>query len=196
MLRRVAAAASVLVALMALGSTPVGAQMSAVAVTGAGALDAVACPGPESCVAVGVGNLAATQTDGSWDVASLPLPADAATAFQVTTLTSIACPTSNWCVAAGSYDTEAGVQHVSGLFETEADGSWEATSTAGLIPESVVCPVVNGCVAIETNGPGGTPIVATQSGGAWQTAPISLPGDASPGLSDNVSGLACPSNGS
>ena len=75
-----------------------------------GELDAIACPGPGNCVAVGdyttaggsvplIENLA----DGTWAESSPQLPVNATKTDQAVYLNAVACARTSYCVAVGSY---------------------------------------------------------------------------------------------
>lgn len=133
-----------------LTATEIAPPEGGVASGGPANLNAVACPSPGSCVAVGgylpAANdeepLAATKTLGSWSSTALPLPANATSTLQHPQLTSIVCMSAQMCIAVGSYNAVINSTNdmENGLVETETDGSWRATSTGSLVLASVACP--------------------------------------------------------
>jgi hypothetical protein len=78
-------------------------------------LYSVACHGNSSCVATGTYQdssgsyqaLLVTGSGTSWHATQAPLPADALTSPGAD-LSSVACPSTTWCIAAGEYNASSG----------------------------------------------------------------------------------------
>lgn len=97
-------------------------------------LEAVQCPSPDRCVAVGtyeasedeVIGLSEVWTDKTWSAASLPIgglvPAPAGTV--TTTPSKLSCPTANFCVTVGTYRDLYG--DLQGFADTYTAGKWTA----------------------------------------------------------------------
>jgi hypothetical protein len=99
-------------------------------------LNAVSCPVPGFCVAVGTykdddgryWGLIDTFSRGTWHAVAAPEPAkdsagEAPSLTETETgLTSVSCTSANNCVAVGSYDDEVGFYY--GLIETLSKGTW------------------------------------------------------------------------
>jgi hypothetical protein len=146
---------------------------------------AVSCPAAGQCTAVGIYDYYAragdpdhgrglidTLSDGSWTATEAPLPPDANTDPGVRLL-SISCPTTTFCAAGGYYNTRSRA-----LLETFSQGSWSATSAAGLdttgqIVTGVTCPAAGWCEAV-----GGSVLQGLIWGlrnGTWQVSTTPVP---------------------
>ena len=117
------------------------------------ALDAVACPAPGVCTAVGTyvtasgiqQGLILSESNGRWTAATTPLPSDG---DGVVALDGISCPTIGSCMAVGSYDDDGTPV---GLLLTEVGGTWLAsTPPAGLYNGlyAIACPVTTDCISV------------------------------------------------
>lgn len=120
---------------------------------------AISCASDTSCTATGYyldssGNqqgLLLTQSSSGWSATEAPLPANAAANPNVT-LSSIACPSTATCVAAGTYTDSSG--STQGLLLTWSGSSWRAAeaplpsnaaSNPGVNSMTVSCPNSSGC---------------------------------------------------
>jgi hypothetical protein len=126
-------------------------------------LNSVACQSATTCVAAGeystssgTQGLMLTGSGTSWTPAAAPVPADALTPLQ-TGLYSVTCPSTSWCVIAGSYATAApgGGQTAAGLAVIGSGTSWTTTlaplpgnanSVSIPLMNSVACPSATSCV--------------------------------------------------
>ncbi len=101
-----------------------------------GALDSVACTTITSCVAVGTYNdsssarwgLVDTLSGSTWSASQATEPAGAGTdgsSTQSATLDLVGCPSTSWCVAAGTYEDANG--YTDGFVETGTAGSFSVT---------------------------------------------------------------------
>ena len=126
-------------------------------------MQGTACVAPGACIAVGAYSgdnqpttpLIETLAAGVWTPLVAPLPPDAVqSSAGGALLTSIACPTRQWCVAVGSYTSAGGSGH--GLVETFAHGIWTASTvpapakarSASTGLASVACTGVHSCMAV------------------------------------------------
>ena len=127
-------------------------------------LYSVACESATTCVAAGrystssgTQGLILTGSGTSWTPAAAPVPANAVTPLQVG-LDSVTCPSTSWCVIAGSYATAAtgGGQTVAGLAVIGSGTSWNTTLAP--LPgnaysfttylNSLACPSTTSCVSV------------------------------------------------
>jgi hypothetical protein len=160
-------------------------------------LNAIDCPAPGTCVAIGDDNESGharpfieTLSGGNWTAAWAPLPAGAAPASATGAgLSGVACPGTGSCVAVGGY-TERGGNTATALIDTLAGGQW--TAAAAPLPADAVagqfaslsgvsCPAPGSCVAVGsyTQRSGPRFLAETLSGGTWNAAAPPLPADAS-----------------
>lgn len=143
------------------------------------ALLSVSCGAVGFCAAVNEFNAAIdTLSDGTWTATNAPLPA---TGVQSESLSSVACPSSESCVAVGSYRTGGQSQ---GLLEDLADGAWavtqaplpsDANSTDNASLNSVTCSSAKSCQAVgiynEPVDPDwGEGVIDTLDNGSWTAA--------------------------
>jgi hypothetical protein len=143
------------------------------------------CGAPGSCTAVGtyhrpgdvVASLIEVLSHGTWraENGSSPLAGSA------TALEHVSCPSASTCVAVGVYE---GTSSEAPLVNTIVNGTVTAATTPPLPagatggPHSsqsllgVSCPTTTYCVAVGgyTTASGFSPLVETDSGGAWHTA--------------------------
>lgn len=148
--------------------------------------DTISCPTTTSCTGAGVTGtgvpFATTETSGTWGTATtLPLPSgDAAIRLDV------ACGSVGSCVAAGSYETQAGAT-VPILVE-ETSGAWGAVTTVtppvgaftGTAERATMlrpwCASAGNCEVLEVyESPGSVQLMTTtETAGVWSTTtPIS-----------------------
>jgi hypothetical protein len=161
----------------------------------------LACPAAGACTAVGnylvsAGidhPLAYTESSGTWSVAPLPLPANAASSAGQSRLSSVACTTSGSCTAVGAYATQAGAAgDIEPMVLTESGGTWSATelplpANAAVTnsqlaePSSVQCPSAGYCLAsgdyVLATGTTliGAPVVWSEAAGTWSATELPLP---------------------
>ena len=173
-------------------------------------LDAVACPSPGSCVAVGqyrdtTGDtqaFIATLSSGSWVAMEAPSPANARATFPSAHLWTLACRTALFCVATGSYidmngDNETAV-------ETRADGSWtaaelpvpaDASADPNIGLSRLLCLRPHSCIAMGGyNDSSGNleGLIETLAHGVWAPTELPLPTNvASTNLLAFFYGLSC-----
>lgn len=181
------------VAVMLPGVAAAGAQAVPAAQTFANvALRDSACPTPTTCFAVGDADVApyshgvfvATRDAGVWTASLLPMPAGITNAQ----LTSIACPTSTWCVAVGGNLPGYPVRPLVAVWQ---DGTWTTSSPAALAavePAQVTCTTANACVVA---GERTNPALARLTDQGWSApVPLSLPGNY---RDAHLTGLSCSS---
>ncbi|HVC71074.1 MAG TPA: hypothetical protein VNC61_12535 [Acidimicrobiales bacterium] len=176
------------------------------------AIGAVACPAPDSCVAVGsyhepsghVRGLLATLSRGAWTADLAPLPTSPPTNDAGDSdLTDIACGDRGFCVAAGWSTSAGGSPH--GLLETLSGGSWtstqaplparaDATSAASL--SAVACPSVRWCAAVGSyfdRKPSALGLIETYADGHWSaTQPLAPPPNANAAPDVFLQTVNCP----
>jgi hypothetical protein len=151
-----------------------------------GALAAVSCPAPGSCVAVGAYDnrsghslpMEVSESHGRWGRArTLPLPANRGQSFDVAVLT-LSCAAPGTCAAGGQYDTRSG--NVAPMVISQSAGRWHAAATglpadattfldAGIT--SVSCPSIGQCLAVGTYSSRRDKIssfAVTETGGRWR----------------------------
>jgi hypothetical protein len=156
-------------------------------------LQAVSCPAPGSCVAVGSSSypsgqqiprqraLAERLTGGRWTILSTPAIGGAAS----TTLSGVSCPVPAFCAAVGSVQFKAPHSAPESLAETWNGTSWSGTalpaplggSDPGLV--SVSCVAEGACVAVGNylNNKTDTvrPLAERLDGSAWSVIPTPIP---------------------
>jgi hypothetical protein len=175
-------------------------------------LSSVACPSTVTCVAVGSYELSGQSAGAglvlagsgtAWNPVEAPVPANA-NSDPNAALTSVACPSTTSCAAAGSYWSPAGSQ---GLLLTGAGTTWTPAQaplpTNALTPthanlESIACPSTRKCAAAGSYFAGVRSgslegLVVTGSGTSWTPAEASLPPDGTGSQQVDLDALACPS---
>jgi hypothetical protein len=95
------------------------------------ATNGLVCFSAGDCIGVATfssGTAVLTQSSGTWSVAPLPLPANAASSAGQSRLSSVACTTSGSCTAVGAYATQTGAAgDIEPMVLTESAGTWSAT---------------------------------------------------------------------
>jgi len=170
-------------------------------------LAAVSCPASGACTAVGqsiglkhivVDPVAATQDGGTWQVSTLPLPANEISLGNQFGASGVSCPTTTMCLAVGSYYDS--IQHQIAFLDVQGPSGWalagsgtstpEANSWSGLNGSS--CWSSTGCVAVgwsTSEGQPSVPLVGTWDGATWQA---STPLTDLPGMSvESLSSVSC-----
>jgi hypothetical protein len=161
-----------------------------------GYLPGLACPAAGDCVAVGsyedgqfnVNGLVVSETGGRWRGGrTIVAPAGAASPPGLTP-SAVACGAVGNCVVVGSYNDTAG--NVEAFVDQEVRGAWRASVQVRLPGDAlgrgqsaqlraVVCPSVNGCVAVGsyTAATGGAVkgLVVTQSAPTWVAHAVATP---------------------
>jgi hypothetical protein len=176
----------------------------------------VTCNSAVSCIAVGTYTDSSTKTIGlieslsgaTWTAAPAPLPADAATGVaEISSLSSVSCPTTGSCVAVGQYTNTLG-QPV-GLIDSLTAGVWSnqvaplpsdavlgATEVNSL--NSVSCASAANCSAVGGyKGTGATSegLIETMTGGtAWTAATAPQPAGAVTQATATLEQVSCPSS--
>jgi hypothetical protein len=186
--------------------------------TGVAALEAVSCPAPGTCVAVGsvlpagapVTPVIETLSGGRWHPVKPTLPDDAVTGASAL-LNGVSCPAPGTCVATGWYNNKSG--HLVGYIDTLSGGTWTAASaplpkdgapvgystTAATALAAVACTGVGACVAPgqyrDVHGRTRA-VIDTLSAGTWTAAAAPVPGDAAAtGQVAGLSVISCPALG-
>jgi hypothetical protein len=185
-------------------------------------LSALACRTASSCVAVGSSRgaagssssspVAVSDTAGVWGApVEVALPAGVSGA-QNATFSSVACPASGSCTAAGYYQLEAAGFNPPtdrAILAGESAGAWGAAGAIALSPalsgtggeqlKSLACPELGTCVAVgsyEDRDGDEHPLALGESHGVWGAAvPIVAPANAGGGASTSLEAVACPSHG-
>lgn len=179
---------------------PSGAKASPVA-----SLVVVACPTATACVAVGrytdqsshQQGLLESFSGGAWTPTAAPLPTGVGAGPPVN-LEAIACGAATACVAVGSYTDQNSQSQ--GLIETLSGGTWSATPApvptggTGAQLTAVVCPAVNGCLAVGSYTDqtfNGQALIDAQSGGTWSATAAPLPSGANANPFAVLESVAC-----
>lgn len=181
----------------------------------------VACPGINSCVAVGlyesgtdaatVHGLIETLSGGTWTPAVAPGTLPGAGQATYVTLDGIACQSMAECVAVGVYVDAHG--NARPLAETRSGGSWkssgpplppDADPSKTMLLNEVACPSAGTCVAggwyTDQNGDS-QGLIETLADGKWTAARAPVPLDAGPHkvssstLSTDLVAVRCPAAG-
>ena len=177
----------------------------------ASALQAVSCPDPGSCVAVGSAfypsgqqiprqrALAERLTGCRWAIVSIPAIGGATSSA----LSGVSCPAAAFCAAVGSVQFKAPHPSPQSLAET-----WNGTSWSGTVPPAppggsgtglvaVSCVAKGACVAVGNylNNNSGTvrPLAERLNGSTWSVIPTPIPphGGGATGNSE-FTGIYCP----
>jgi hypothetical protein len=148
---------------------------------GNGLLNAVSCPTPEVCTAVGLHvresglgvTLAERLSGGVWTVQPTPDPPRAA----ASALNGVSCPSDSLCTGVGQFVVGSGAQRT--LAERWNGNIWQIQPTpnpAGS-PSSrlfaVACPTADSCAAVGTSN--STVLVERWGVAGWRTQPAPIP---------------------
>lgn len=132
-----------------------------------GALEAIACPGPSDCWAVGGSSargsaLVEHWAGGTWQ----PVPSPALPGAQ---LDAVGCASASACWAIGGTQSRTGA--AGDVLEQWNGSQWSlaAALPGGLQPREISCPVAGHCLALGLRG--GAAAAARYSGGRWTPAP-------------------------
>jgi hypothetical protein len=187
--------------------------------TGGSGLAAISCPDTGYCVAVGTLDsgygaakteaLISTYAAGSWTSEALPAPAaegdpPVATKESKTELTGVSCATPGSCVAVGSYEDQTN-QEVA-FIATQAEGKWTTEVLATPVEETggqlaaISCTSASSCEAVGSykslaSATQVNPMVATNEGGTWESATITLPAGTGANANAQLSGVSCTAAG-
>src|SRR5271165_543193 len=175
----------------------------------------VSCPAAGSCVAVGSYHdtsnspwpLVETLSSGTWTPTIGAVPADAGTdagGDANATLSSVTCPATGSCVAAGSYENTSAA--TTGLIDTLTAGNWSAIkapvpSGAGAGTESlsvVSCGSAASCAAAGTYPDASAHtqgLFDALASGSWSATAAPLPGDAAANPAVHPNAVSCPAAG-
>jgi hypothetical protein len=172
-------------------------------------LQAVSCPSPSACVAVGdyfdrplgpASGLAETWNGTAWTLQHVPSPPGA----RFTTLTAVSCTAADTCTAAGLYRNHAQQQRA--LVEVWNGTTWaiQAAATPGQISQlyGVDCTSATACTAAgwyNTGTGDAKPLAEGWNGTSWRVQPVPLPKNAQGGAFTSVScssATACTAGGS
>lgn len=173
----------------------------------------VDCPVPSTCSAVGAYNikyrgqtgLIDSFSNGKWRGIAAPLPSNAHGFENAGQLDAIACSSSSFCVAAGTYQATR-IDDYQGLIDTWVGGrQWTSTeaplpSDASSAPTasgiSVACGGPGSCVALFSYGispTSGGATIDTLSNGVWASTEAPLPSDANTVPDPHLNGVTCSS---
>jgi hypothetical protein len=132
-----------------------------------GSLEAIACPGPSDCWAVGGSSargsaLVEHWTGGTWQ----PVPSPALPGAQ---LDAVSCASASTCWAVGGTQSRTGA--AGDVLEQWNGSQWSLAGAlpGGLQPREISCPVAGHCLALGLRG--GATAAARYSGGRWTPAP-------------------------
>jgi len=168
-------------------------------------LDAVACPSSRFCTTVGTYYGASGKEDliealsgGVWTAIEAPLPSDAAGGGE--TLSSVVCPSTDTCLAVGTYLGSSDV--TLGVIDTLSGGTWGATEAPTGSPETdsvdsfgpVACASRTKCAALVSHASNSQGLIDTLSKGTWHTTNAMSPSNAS-SFEASLNSVACPSTG-
>lgn len=187
-------------------------------------VQSLSCPAAGTCTAVGsylapagYGQpLAYTETSGTWSVAPLPIPANAASSAPGSHLSFVTCTSTGSCTAIGNYATQTGAAgDIEPMVLTETHGVWSATElplpanaavassqSAGI--GALQCPSAGSCFAsgfyVQATGTAflPAPVLWSEAGGTWSATELPLPSFALPPLGSQFyyplpGVLSCPS---
>jgi len=147
------------------------------------ALNAVSCPSPTTCVAVGYSyngahyrTLIETWDGTAWTIT--PSPDTSGTLNDI--LNGVSCTSTSACVAVGRYESDTNEQT---LIETWDGTAWSiavspnASTTLPNVLESVSCTSPTACVSVGyySDGSNDQTLVATWDGTAWSITPSPNP---------------------
>jgi hypothetical protein len=126
------------------------------------ALQSVACPWLDRCVAVGSYSPSAGSTVPNdqtlieeWDGAAWSVsPSPNASNAQQSVLQSVSCAYKSACLAVGSYGTATNLDDRQPLAESWAGGEWSLTASSGATSElaAVTCLAPTSCTAVGRTG--------------------------------------------
>jgi len=172
-------------------------------------LDAIACPAPGSCTAIGqyrdsngdIQGVIEAHSGGKWVPTEAPAPANSRPTFPSTNLGTVACPATLVCVITGAYIDANGRDQT--LVDTLNEGTWTPTELP--VPLEVpaitavgitrlICPTTHSCIAlggyIENGSNEG--LIETWSGRKWIPKGLPLPTNAAASnLQSFFYGLSC-----
>ena len=149
--------------------------------------------------------MVATESNGAWGVSQrLWLPATRADPDAGAQVTSLSCPTADWCAAGGLVPSLNSTARYAFVI-TKSGGRWNRPHRVQLPPDPQASPAISEidgiscarpgwCVAVGwyiTRAVNYTPIAVTESGGHWQRAVALPPGLRSPNFA-NLSSVSCP----
>jgi len=179
-------------------------------------IESVACPTAGACTAVGYyeddqgrqGGLIDTLAATAWSAAAAPEPAGAGSGTsRYAAMSSVSCPSADWCAAAGTYGVAAG--GTAGFVVTLSGATWVATAAPGPGPgtsgygavRSVSCAAPGECAAVGeyTDATGHDHgLVTSLSAAVWTVSAAPEPPGAGSGT-DGYAGLgsvSCPATAS
>ena len=162
-------------------------------------LESVSCPAAGSCTAVGLYRNTSSEIhsvvesigNGTVTAIAVPLPPDVRTSGTTPdptdALLGVSCPTTSYCVAVGTYATQAATG-LAPLIETFASGGWTASRGPGSLDPSaqsvlfgVSCSWPGSCASagVSQTKPGPSiGVVETLTSGVWTGTTAILPADA------------------
>lgn len=183
-------------------------------------LHSISCPVTGMCVAVGedyqwvgkylhLNGLIETLSDGHWSPIDAPLPSNASSPVELTSLASVSCASPTSCVAVGLYITQNGDYEA--LIETLSGTNWTASEAPlpgdAIEPTGNVAQVASELNAVSCRAPGecfavgwyvpgenqDAAFVVSLSGSTWSVAALPIPTE--PVGSSFLEDIACPNSG-
>ncbi len=173
-------------------------------------ITSVTCASASECVAVGEyldnsnnwQGLLLTWAGGAWSAVQAPLPAGAT---GLSDLDAVACPSSSWCVAVGSYWGTGNTAEIP-LLLTGFGSSWTAAAApqpagaanpAGAGLGAVACSSLSSCVAVgdytsAANPNGLDGLVVSGSGASWVASAPAPPAGSATAYYSSLQSVSCP----
>lgn len=175
---------------------------------GFAALNAVACPAVNECVAIGtfaargdgVQAFAVVDRNGAWSAGQLPTITGVNSGSRIT-LASISCESATTCVAVGGASSDPANEPTTPEVLVDSGGKWTAHAVSdpgsGGQLDAVSCAGAS-CVAVGRDAPTvadtSDEFASVESGGSWTSSVLPLPADIDYG-SDEFTSISCPSPG-
>jgi hypothetical protein len=167
-------------------------------------LEAVACPGATTCVALGSYEASSSRTRGvidtytgsAWQAATMPEPPGANAHDPSPAVLAMACKPGIYCFGVGTYvDAKDDTQ---GLAIRAASGTWTAsmlpgTANRNVVMHAVSCAARAACAAVGSyhTAAGATGYIATLSDGVLTGASTPLPPNADTVSADGLGFVSC-----
>ena len=158
-----------------------------------GLLNSVSCSGASSCAAVGAQSTSPAATLGEeWNGTAWSIVTTPTEATYPSSLTSVSCPSSTYCVAVGDYFIYGDSEDYGALSDTWNGTTWTAPPGGGYgINAGVSCASTTSCGVVGTFIYG-APFANQTSAGTWNGGTSYDPTPPSPGTEDNgLNAVSC-----